>query len=217
MGAPAVGGHRPRCPLDAHLGAVRGREAITELLGRVVVCPRSPRPGWRPGWPGLRQMAAPIPRVPAGDEGHAPLELVAGARGGVVVLGDVQDRGRGRHGRLLRSASSNRRPAHPGKFPIAESNGVQSPFVRLPIYYGWSSSPSSSCPWAWASTRAPQFSLLFPPILASSAGDRGVTAGAFLVRLPGFGGAEPVASAASWTRRGPRVVIEMGVLLIARV
>src|SRR6185295_9914309 len=211
-GAPAVRRLAHVALVDAHLGAVGGGEAVAELLGRVVV------PGVARGQDrALAGQASadggPDPAGAAGDEGHAPLELVAPARGDVVVLGDVQDRGRGRHGRLLLDERLRPPAGTSWQIPIAESNGVQSPFVRLPIYYGWVVVAVVFVSMGIGVNARTAFSLLFPPILAEFGWERGVTAGAF-----SFGFLVSAALSPSlgrlMDRRGPRVVIELGVLLI---
>jgi MFS family permease len=99
------------------------------------------------------------------------------------------------------------------QIPIAESNGVQSPFVRLPIFYGWIIVAVVFVTMGVGVNARTAFSLLFPPILAEFGWERGVTAGAF-----SFGFLVSAALSPSlgrlMDRRGPRVVIELGVLLI---
>jgi MFS family permease len=99
------------------------------------------------------------------------------------------------------------------QIPIAESNGVQSPLVRLPIFYGWIIVAVVFVTMGVGVNARTAFSLLFPPILAEFGWERGVTAGAF-----SFGFLVSAALSPSlgrlMDRRGPRVVIELGVLLI---
>ena len=158
-------------------------------------------------------MAAPMPRVPPVTKATRRRELVAAARRNVVVLGDVQDRGCGRHGRLPLDERLRPLAGTSWQIPIAESNGVQSPFVRLPIYYGWVVVAVVFVTMGVGVNARTAFSLLFPPILAEFGWERGVTAGAF-----SFGFLVSAALSPSlgrlMDRRGPRVVIELGVLLI---
>jgi MFS family permease len=85
--------------------------------------------------------------------------------------------------------------------------------VRLPIYYGWIIVAVVFVSMGVGVNARTAFSLLFPPILAEFGWERGVTAGAF-----SFGFLVSAALSPSlgrlMDRRGPRVVIELGVLLI---
>jgi MFS family permease len=85
--------------------------------------------------------------------------------------------------------------------------------VRLPIYYGWIIVAAVFVTMGVGVNARTAFSLLFPPILAEFGWERGVTAGAF-----SFGFLVSAALSPSlgrlMDRRGPRVVIELGVLLI---
>jgi MFS family permease len=85
--------------------------------------------------------------------------------------------------------------------------------VRLPIYYGWVIVAVVFVSMGVGVNARTAFSLLFPPILAEFGWERGVTAGAF-----SFGFLVSAALSPSlgrlMDRRGPRVVIELGVLLI---
>jgi len=65
------------------------------------------------------------------------------------------------------------------QIPIAESNGVQSPFVRRPIFYGWIIVAVVFVTMGVGVNARTAFSLLFPPILAEFGWERGVTADAF--------------------------------------
>ena len=85
--------------------------------------------------------------------------------------------------------------------------------MRLPLFYGWIIVAVVFVTMGVGVNARTAFSLLFPPILDEFGWERGVTAGAFSF---GF----LVSAALSPTlgrlmdRRGPRVVIEMGVILI---
>jgi len=85
--------------------------------------------------------------------------------------------------------------------------------VRLPIYYGWIIVAVVFVTMGVGVNARTAFSLLFPPILAEFGWERGVTAGAF-----SFGFLVSAALSPSlgrlMDRRGPRVVMELGVLLI---
>jgi len=85
--------------------------------------------------------------------------------------------------------------------------------VRLPIYYGWIIVAVVFVTMGVGVNARTAFSLLFPPILGEFGWERGVTAGAF-----SFGFLVSAALSPSlgrlMDRRGPRVVIELGVLLI---
>jgi MFS family permease len=85
--------------------------------------------------------------------------------------------------------------------------------VRLPIFYGWIIVAVVFVTMGVGVNARTAFSLLFPPILDEFGWERGVTAGAFsfgflvsAVLSPSLG--------RLMDRRGPRVVIELGVLLI---
>ena len=85
--------------------------------------------------------------------------------------------------------------------------------MRPPFFYGWIVVGISFVTMALAINARTAFSLLFPPILDEFGWERGVTAGAF-----SFGFLVSAALSPSlgrlMDRRGPRVVIELGVLLI---
>src|SRR5499426_3366256 len=85
--------------------------------------------------------------------------------------------------------------------------------MRLPFFYGWVVVGVVFVTMGVAINARTAFSLLFPPILAEFGWERGVTAGAFsfgflvsAVLSPSLG--------RLMDRQGPRVVIELGVLLI---
>jgi MFS family permease len=99
------------------------------------------------------------------------------------------------------------------QIPTAESNGVQFRSVRLPLFYGWIIVAVVFITMGVGVNARTAFSLLFPPILDEFGWERGVTAGAF-----SFGFLVSAALSPSlgrlMDRRGPRVVMELGVLLI---
>ena len=84
---------------------------------------------------------------------------------------------------------------------------------RLPFFYGWIIVAVAFVTMGVGVNARTAFSLLFPPILAEFGWERGVTAGAF-----SFGFIVSAALSPSlgrlMDRRGPRVVMELGVLLM---
>jgi MFS family permease len=86
--------------------------------------------------------------------------------------------------------------------------------VRLPFFYGWILVGVSFVTMAVGVNARTAFSLLFPPILAEFRWDRGVTAGAFSF---GFLISAIVTPCVGWLtdRRGPRLVIETGIVSMA--
>jgi MFS family permease len=85
--------------------------------------------------------------------------------------------------------------------------------VRLPFFYGWVVVAVAFITMGVGVNARTAFSLLFPPILAEFGWERGMTAGAFsfgflvsAVLSPSLG--------RLMDRRGPRVVMELGVLLV---
>jgi MFS family permease len=85
--------------------------------------------------------------------------------------------------------------------------------IRLPFFYGWLLVGVSFVSMAIAVNARTAFSLLFPPILDEFGWDRGVTAGAFSF---GFLISAIVTPCVGWLtdRRGPRLMIETGVVLM---
>jgi MFS family permease len=86
--------------------------------------------------------------------------------------------------------------------------------VRLPFFYGWVIVGIAFVTTGLGVNARTAFSLLFPPILAEFGWERGVTAGAFsfgflvsAILSPSLG--------RLMDRRGPRFVMEMGVVLVA--
>jgi MFS family permease len=84
---------------------------------------------------------------------------------------------------------------------------------RPPFFYGWILVGVSFVSMAIAVNARTAFSLLFPPILDEFGWDRGVTAGAFSF---GFFISGIVTPCVGWLtdRRGPRLMIETGVVLV---
>src|SRR5436853_2957342 len=82
-----------------------------------------------------------------------------------------------------------------------------------PLFYGWVVVAVAFVTMALGVNARTAFSLLFPPILEEFGWDRGVTAGAFSF---GFLVSAPLSPGLGWLmdRRGPRVVIELGVVLV---
>ena len=83
--------------------------------------------------------------------------------------------------------------------------------TRLPFFYGWVLVAIAFVTMAIGVNARTAFSLLFPAILDEFGWDRGITAGAFSF---GFLISAVVTPGVGWLmdRRGPRLVIEMGVL-----
>jgi MFS family permease len=86
--------------------------------------------------------------------------------------------------------------------------------LRLPFFYGWVLVGVSFVTMAIGVNARTAFSLLLPPILHEFHWDRGVTAGAFSF---GFLISAAVTPCVGWLtdRRGPRLVVETGVLSMA--
>lgn len=85
--------------------------------------------------------------------------------------------------------------------------------ARLPFYYGWLIIGIAFVTMAIGVTARTSFSLLLPPLIDEFGWDRGQIAGAFSFGLLVSAGLSPVAG---WVidRRGPRIVIEIGVVLM---
>jgi MFS family permease len=86
--------------------------------------------------------------------------------------------------------------------------------VRLPFFYGWVIVGVVFVTMGIGVNARTAFSLLFPPILDEFGWERGVTAGAFSFGFLISAGLSP-ALGRLMDRRGPRVVIEIGVGLMA--
>jgi MFS family permease len=85
---------------------------------------------------------------------------------------------------------------------------------RLPFFYGWVIVAVVFVTMAVGVNARTAFSLLFPPILDEFGWERGVTAGAFSFGFLISAGLSP-ALGRLMDRRGPRLVVEMGVGLMA--
>ncbi len=85
---------------------------------------------------------------------------------------------------------------------------------RLPFYYGWIVVAVVFVTMGICVNARTAFSLLFPPILAEFGWERGVTAGAFSFGFVVSGVLSPLLGRLM-DRRGPRVVMEVGVALTA--
>jgi MFS family permease len=86
--------------------------------------------------------------------------------------------------------------------------------VRLPFFYGWVVVAVAFVTMALGVNARTAFSLLFPPILDEFGWERGVTAGAFSFGFLVSAVLSP-ALGRLMDRRGPRLVMEMGVGLVA--
>lgn len=85
---------------------------------------------------------------------------------------------------------------------------------RLPVFYGWVIVAVAFVTMAVGVTARNAFSLLFPPILAEFGWARGVTAGAFSLGFVASAVLSPILGRVM-DRRGPRVVMEVGVAVMA--
>src|SRR5262245_60074815 len=86
--------------------------------------------------------------------------------------------------------------------------------VGLPFFYGWVIVGIAFVPMAIGVNARTAFSLLLPPILDEFGWDRGLAAGAFSFGFLVSAVISPIIGSLM-DRRGPRVVIESGVLLLA--
>ena len=86
--------------------------------------------------------------------------------------------------------------------------------MRLPFFYGWVIVAVTFVTMGVGVNARTAFSLLFPPILDEFGWERGVTAGAFSFGFLVSAGLSP-SLGRLMDRRGPRVVMEIGVGLIA--
>jgi sugar phosphate permease len=85
--------------------------------------------------------------------------------------------------------------------------------VRLPFYYGWLIVALAFVTMGIGVNARTAFSLLFPPILGEFGWDRGVTAGAFSFGFLVSAAFSPLLGRLV-DRRGPRIMVELGVVLI---
>jgi MFS family permease len=86
--------------------------------------------------------------------------------------------------------------------------------ARLPIFYGWLIVAAAFLTMAVGVNARTAFSLLFPPILSEYGWDRGVVAGVFSFGFLTSAVASPFVGRLI-DRRGPRLVIETGVIVLA--
>jgi MFS family permease len=85
--------------------------------------------------------------------------------------------------------------------------------ARLPFYYGWLIIGVAFVTMAIAVTARTAFSLLMPPLIAEFGWDRGLAAGAFSFGFLVSAVVSPLVGRVI-DRRGPRIVIESGVVLV---
>ncbi len=90
---------------------------------------------------------------------------------------------------------------------------VESTSMRLPFFYGWIVVAVTFVTMGIGVNARTAFSLLFPPILDEFGWDRGVTAGAFSFGFLVSAALSPMLGRLM-DRRGPRVMIELGVVCI---
>ena len=95
-----------------------------------------------------------------------------------------------------------------------QNDGRVSLAARLPFFYGWIIVAVAFVTVALGVTARTAFSLMFPPIVDEFGWDRGLAAGAFSFGFLVSALLSPVVGRAM-DRRGPRFVIEIGVLLTA--
>src|SRR5690606_15007145 len=93
-------------------------------------------------------------------------------------------------------------------------NGTPSWLARLPFFYGWVIVAIAFVTMAIAVTARTSFSLLLPPILDEYGWDRGLAAGAFSFGFLVSAVMSPFVGRLM-DRRGPRVVIGLGVVVLA--
>jgi MFS family permease len=86
--------------------------------------------------------------------------------------------------------------------------------MRVPVFYGWVIVALAFVTMGIGVNARTSFSLLFPPILDEFGWDRGVTAGAFSFGFLASAAFGPLIGRLM-DRRGPRLVIEIGVALVA--
>src|SRR5262245_22525419 len=96
---------------------------------------------------------------------------------------------------------------------LARPLPVQSSLMRLPFFYGWLIVCVVFVSMAVGVNARTAFSLLFPPILDEFGWPRGVTAGAFSFGFLVSAALSP-AIGRLMDRRGPRVVMEIGIGLM---
>jgi MFS family permease len=94
-------------------------------------------------------------------------------------------------------------------------SGVSAP-LHLPFFYGWVIVAVVFVTMGLGVNARTAFALLFPPLLDECGWERGMTAGAFSFGFLVSAGLSPFVGHLM-DRRGPRVVIEMGVGLMAAV
>ena len=86
--------------------------------------------------------------------------------------------------------------------------------ARLPFFFGWVIIAIAFVTVAMGVTARTAFSLMFPPIVDEFGWDRGLAAGAFSFGFLVSALTSPV-TGRLMDRRGPRLVIEIGVLITA--
>src|SRR5215470_192438 len=94
----------------------------------------------------------------------------------------------------------------------ARSSARSSLAARLPFFFGWVIIAVAFVTMALSVTARTAFSLMFPPIVDEFGWDRGLAAGAFSFGFLVSAGVSPVLGRLI-DRRGPRFVIEIGVLI----
>ena len=85
--------------------------------------------------------------------------------------------------------------------------------MRLPFFYGWVIVAVTFVTMAIGVNARTAFSLFYPPIISEFGWERGITAGAFSFGFVASAIASPLIGRLM-DRRGPRAVMELGVLLM---
>lgn len=102
----------------------------------------------------------------------------------------------------------------PGRGQSRGENTVRRVLARLPFFYGWAIIAIAFVTMAIAVTARTSFSLLMPPLIDEFGWDRGLAAGAFSFGFLVSAILSPIVGRVM-DRRGPRIVIECGVVLVS--
>src|SRR6516165_10709064 len=101
-----------------------------------------------------------------------------------------------------------------GSMSIQQQHAARAIVSRLPFYFGWIIIAVAFVTMSLGVTARTAFSLMFPPIVGEFGWDRGLAAGAFSFGFLVSALCAPLVGRLM-DRRGPRFVIELGVLLMA--
>src|SRR5207253_883874 len=119
----------------------------------------------------------------------------------------------GRHAARAREAHRRQHPPDRPRRVPGESDSTGRLTPRLPFFYGWVIVAVAFVTMALGVNARTAFSLLFPPILDEFGWERGMTAGAFSFGFLVSAALSPFVGRLM-DRRGPRVVIETGVVFM---